>query len=66
MIDSGTIRRRTRALLATPSLHCPDCGAPMRLLAMVPSLVSCEEDQITYRCEVCGIELTCEALQPAA
>jgi hypothetical protein len=66
VMDSGMIRRRAHALHATPSLHCPDCGAPMRLLAIAPSLVASDGNQITYRCEVCSVELTCEALQPAA
>jgi hypothetical protein len=58
--------RSTRAFFATPSLHCPDCGAPMRLLAIAPSGSAPGADEISYRCEVCSIEMKHVALQPAA
>jgi hypothetical protein len=56
---------------ATPSLHCPDCGAPMRLLAMLPARSAQGSDtggeEITYRCEVCSTTLQdCANLQDCA
>jgi predicted RNA-binding Zn-ribbon protein involved in translation (DUF1610 family) len=39
-----------------PSLHCPDCGAPMRLLNILPSASPQAGGKITYRCEVCRTE----------
>jgi DNA-directed RNA polymerase subunit M/transcription elongation factor TFIIS len=51
---------------ATPSLHCPDCGAPMRLLAMLPARSAQGGEEITYRCEVCSTNLQDCALAPAA
>jgi len=45
------------ALIAIPSLHCPDCGAPMRLLAMMPTATARDVHATTYRCEVCNIEI---------
>jgi hypothetical protein len=56
---------------ATPSLHCPDCGAPMRLLAMLPARSAHGSDtggdEITYRCEVCSTDLQdCTNLQDCA
>jgi hypothetical protein len=60
------IKRNMRAFVATPSLHCPDCGAPMRLLAITPSLSAPTADEIVYRCEVCSIDMKHVTLQPAA
>jgi hypothetical protein len=48
-----------------PSLHCLDCGAPTRLLAMIHSARSRKLDQITYRCEVCNIKVDYRTLNPA-
>jgi hypothetical protein len=65
---SSTVRSADRG--ATPSLHCPDCGAPMRLLAMRPARSAhgsdAGRDEITYRCEVCSTNLQDCALAPAA
>jgi hypothetical protein len=46
----------TRQPVATPSLHCPDCGAPTRLVAMIAAPPR-NFDQITSRCEVCSIDM---------
>ena len=46
----------TRQSVATPSLHCPDCGAPTRLVAMIAAPPR-SFDQITSRCEVCSIDM---------
>jgi hypothetical protein len=47
-----------------PSLHCPDCGAPMRLLNILPSASPQAGDKITYRCEVCRTEFDDLTQQP--
>jgi hypothetical protein len=65
------IERNKRAFLATPSLRCPDCGAPMRLLTITPSESQPVADEIVHRCEVCSIDMTDVdmkdvTLQPAA
>jgi transposase-like protein len=62
MADIKTKRSR----LDTLSLHCPDCGAPTRLLAMIPSVKFPHADQITYRCEVCSKEMSYPTLETAA
>jgi hypothetical protein len=36
---------------------CPDCGSPMRLLAITPKLMRRKTGEISYRCEGCDIEL---------
>jgi DNA-directed RNA polymerase subunit RPC12/RpoP len=59
-------KRNTHAFFATPSLHCPDCGAPMRLLTITPSTSTPATDEIVYRCEVCSVEMKDDTLQPAA
>jgi len=58
--------RNTRAYFATPSLHCPDCGAPLRLLTITPSASAPATDEIVYRCEVCSVEMKYDTLQQAA
>ena len=37
-------------------LMCPDCEAPMRLSAVTPLQSPRSAEEITYRCEACGIE----------
>ena len=37
--------------------RCPDCGAPMRLSMIMPAPSSPREDEITYRCDACKIDL---------
>ena len=56
----------SRAFFATPSLHCPDCGAPLRLLTITPSASAPATDEIVYRCEVCSVEMKYDTLQQAA
>jgi DNA-directed RNA polymerase subunit M/transcription elongation factor TFIIS len=62
----NSLDRPSAVRAATPSLHCPDCGAPMRLLAMLPARSAHGGDEITYRCEVCSTNLQDCALAPAA
>jgi DNA-directed RNA polymerase subunit M/transcription elongation factor TFIIS len=61
-----TNHRSAAALSAIPSLHCPDCGAPMRLLAMMSTASARDVDATTYRCEVCNVEMNYRAVRLAA
>lgn len=38
---------------------CPDCGAPMRLISLMPMPLPRVQgaDEIAYRCECCKVEL---------
>jgi len=60
------IPRNAHDSISVPSLHCPDCGAPMRLLAMMPTASASDVDATTHRCEVCDFETDYRALQRAA
>jgi DNA-directed RNA polymerase subunit RPC12/RpoP len=44
---------------APPRLKCPDCGMPMRLVAIMPTptTVPSQADETTYRCDKCQVEL---------
>jgi hypothetical protein len=61
-----TNHQNAYASVAIPSLHCPDCGAPMRLLAMMPTASTRDVDATTYRCEVCNVETDYRTLRLAA
>jgi hypothetical protein len=39
------------------SLCCPDCGAPMRLIAVLPAPTERRADEVHYRCELCKVDL---------
>jgi transposase-like protein len=41
----------------SPPLHCPDCGAHMRLFSIIPMFANRRTDEISYRCDTCKIEL---------
>jgi uncharacterized protein with PIN domain len=45
--------------LAPPRASCPDCGARMRLVSLMPMPVPRVQgaDEIVYRCERCKVEL---------
>ena len=49
----------TSTLFAPPRLKCPDCGMPMRLVAIMPmpTTVPSQADETTYRCDLCQVEL---------
>jgi len=42
-----------------PRAMCPDCGAPMRLISLMPMPLPRVQgaDEIAYRCECCKVEL---------
>jgi DNA-directed RNA polymerase subunit RPC12/RpoP len=44
---------------APPCTRCPDCGAPMRLVSLMPMPKPKVQgaDEIVYRCERCKVEL---------
>ena len=53
-----TVTSQTHAAnIGPPPMHCPDCGAPMRLLSLTPTSKGKIADELAYRCEACKIEL---------
>jgi predicted RNA-binding Zn-ribbon protein involved in translation (DUF1610 family) len=42
----------------TTPLRCPQCMGAMRIRTVVPVMSVDELDDITYRCDDCGIEAT--------
>jgi hypothetical protein len=38
-------------------IPCPDCGAQMRLAAVMPADSSARADEMTYRCDACNCDL---------
>jgi DNA-directed RNA polymerase subunit RPC12/RpoP len=53
------VEKDVTTFLAPPHLKCPDCGTPMRLVAIMPTpkTVPTQADEITYRCDKCKVEL---------
>jgi hypothetical protein len=53
------VEKDMTTVFAPPRLKCPDCGTPMRLVAIMPSptTVPSQADEITYRCDKCQVEL---------
>lgn len=53
------VEKDVTTILAPPPLKCPDCGTPMRLVAIMPTpkTVPSQADEITYRCDKCKVEL---------
>jgi hypothetical protein len=44
---------------------CPDCKAPMRISAVRPLQSSSRSDELTYRCNACGM-LSRQIVKPLA